>query len=35
MPRIKKHATQHHPLTLCCPLLPYGYGYKATCARPG
>jgi len=22
-------------LTLWCPLLPYGYSYKASCARPG
>jgi len=22
-------------LTLCCPLLPHGYNYKAFCARTG
>jgi len=22
-------------LTLWCPLLPYGYSYEASCARPG
>ena len=25
----------HQCLTLWCPLLPYGYSYKASCARPG